>query len=60
MKKKLLSIMIKNMSNNELYAFITATILEIRRRSGAEGDNLSIDDILSAVAKLITYVSEVE
>ena len=60
MKKKLLSMIIEKMTNEELYAFVTATVMEIRRRSGASGDGLTAEDILSSIAQLISYVGDCE
>ena len=52
MKKRILSMMIKHMTDTELYAFVSATILEINRRSG----EYDIDGILTAIRNLITEI----
>lgn len=49
MKKWILLKIIKNLTDVELYAFVSATILEIHRRSGND-----TDAILTAIRNLIT------
>lgn len=49
MKKWILSKIIKNLTDVELYAFVSATILEMHRRSGEDTDG-----ILTAIRNLIT------
>lgn len=51
MKQKKLSRMISKMTPRELYAFVSATVLEIHRQSG-----IPTDDILSAIKSLITVM----
>lgn len=53
MKKKILSWIIKKLEPKELYAFVSATILELSRRSG-----LDHDDIISSVHTLIELMKE--
>ena len=48
MKKRILSAIIKKMEPRELYAFVTATIMDMSRQSG-----LSTDDIINAIMNLI-------
>ena len=54
-KKRILSAIIKKMEPRELYAFVTATIIDMSRQSG-----ISTDDILSAVMHLIEIMKENE
>lgn len=49
MKAKILAKIIHKMTNVELYAFVSATILEMHRRSGED-----TDDIITAIRNLIT------
>lgn len=49
MKKWILSKIIKSLTDVELYAFVSATILEMHRRSGEDTDG-----ILTAIRNLIT------
>lgn len=51
MKKRILSKIIKNLTDVELYAFVSATILEMSRRSGEDTDG-----ILTAIRNLITEI----
>lgn len=51
MKKWILSKIIKHLSYVELYAFVSATILEMHRRSGEDTDG-----ILTAIRNLITQM----
>lgn len=51
MKKWILSKIIKNLTDVELYAFVSATILEMHRRSGE-----STDDIIVGIDKLVTVM----
>ena len=57
MKKRMriLSAIIKKMEPRELYAFVTATIIDMSRRSG-----ISTDDILSAIMHMIKIMKENE
>lgn len=55
MKKRILSAIIKNMEPRELYAFVTATIIDISRQSG-----ISTDDIISAIIHLIEIMKKGE
>lgn len=49
MKAKILAKIIHRMTDVELYAFVSATILEMHRRSGED-----TDDIITAIRNLIT------
>ena len=51
MKKRILSKIIKSLTDAELYAFVSATILEMHRRSGE-----STDDILNGINGLVTVM----
>lgn len=51
MKKRILSKIIKSLTDAELYAFVSATILEMHRRSGEDTDG-----ILTAIRNLITEI----
>ena len=51
MKAKILAKIIHRMTNVELYAFVSATILEMHRRSGEDTDG-----ILTAIRNLITNI----
>lgn len=53
MKKRILSVIIKKMEPRELYAFVTATIIDMSRQSG-----ISTDDIISAIMHLIEIMKE--
>lgn len=53
MKKRILSAIIKKMEPRELYAFVTATIIDMSRQSG-----LSTDDIINAIMNLIEIMKE--
>ena len=55
MKKRILSAIIKKMDPRELYAFVTATIIDMSRQSG-----ISTDDIISAIIHLIEIMKENE
>lgn len=52
-KKRILSVIIKKMEPRELYAFVTATIIDMSRQSG-----ISTDDIISAIMHLIEIMKE--
>ena len=51
MKAKILAKIIYRMTNEELFAFVSATILEMARRSGE-----STDDILIGIKDLLTVM----
>lgn len=51
MKKRILSKIINSLTDVELYAFVSATILEMHRRSGEDTDG-----ILTAIRNLITEI----
>ena len=55
MKKRILSAIIKKMEPRELYAFVTATIIDMSRQSG-----ISTDDIISAIIHLIEIMQKGE
>lgn len=55
MKKRILSAIIKKMEPRELYAFVTATIIDMSRQSG-----ISTDDIISAIKHLIEIMKKGE
>ena len=55
MKKRILSAIIKKMEPRELYAFVTATIIDMSRQSG-----ISTDDIISAIMHLIEIMKKGE
>ena len=46
---KRLARMIKKMTNQELYAFVTATVLELERRSETD----DVEDIMTAIYKVV-------
>lgn len=48
MKKRILSKIIRSLTDVELYAFVSATILEMHRRSGEDTDG-----IITAIRNLI-------
>lgn len=51
MKAKILAKIIYRMTNIELFAFVSATILEMARRSGE-----STDDIIIGIKDLVTVM----
>lgn len=46
---KRLARMIKKMTNQELYAFVTATVLELERRSETD----DVEDIMTSIYKVV-------
>ena len=49
MHGKKLARMIKKMTNQELYAFVTASVLELERRSEAD----EVEEIMTSIYKVI-------
>lgn len=49
MKVKKLARMIMKMTNQELYAFVTASVLELERRSGVE----DVEEIMTSIYKVV-------
>lgn len=49
MKGKKLARMIMKMTNQELYAFVTASVLELERRSGVE----DVEEIMTSIYKVV-------
>ena len=49
MNGKRLARMIKKMTNQELYAFVTASVLELERRSEAD----DVEEIMTSIYKVI-------
>ena len=54
---KKLARLIKKMTNQELYAFVAASVLELERRSGDEDD---VEKILSSIYTLTRMMRKTE